>query len=342
MQKDFHYYCIAVLAKAAGFSPEDALTIAYASQYVDDATESEPMNVGGTLFEPARTAHYGIECFDWSVQKRIYIPFHFVPPQRITSSGHSFITEPDSSFAREILNTACLNDDGEYTRTLCALGIALHTYADTWAHKGFSGRNDQENDVEGIEYKKSNAWHRPLWDNIRLDMLPKIGHAQAGNYPDMPYEVWRYTNTKRVVVTRNNALEFLKATERIYFFLRKAMRRISHSSQTDVIAWHAISDDIRKLLTFHSDDLETRCSKWRERFRAWYESRKFHYDHLTWRREALKPSNRQMIMWDKNPRRALRSSSFQMTKGFYDSRWVHFHRAALRQRHFVLENIFYT
>jgi hypothetical protein len=25
--------------------------------------------------------------------------------------------------------------------------------------------------------------------------------------------------------------------------------------------------------------------------------------------------------------------------GFWDSLWVHFHRAALRQRHFVLENL---
>jgi hypothetical protein len=40
MEKDFHYYCIGVLAKAAGFDKGDALTIAYASQYVDDATES--------------------------------------------------------------------------------------------------------------------------------------------------------------------------------------------------------------------------------------------------------------------------------------------------------------
>jgi hypothetical protein len=38
MQKDFHYYCTAVLARAAGFSPRDALTIAYASQYVDHST----------------------------------------------------------------------------------------------------------------------------------------------------------------------------------------------------------------------------------------------------------------------------------------------------------------
>ena len=46
MDKDIHYYCVCVLAKAAGFSEADALTIGYASQYVDDSTESEPIQVG--------------------------------------------------------------------------------------------------------------------------------------------------------------------------------------------------------------------------------------------------------------------------------------------------------
>ena len=32
MQIDFHYYCVAVIARAAGFNSEDALIIAYASQ----------------------------------------------------------------------------------------------------------------------------------------------------------------------------------------------------------------------------------------------------------------------------------------------------------------------
>ena len=57
MQKDFHYHCIAVLARAAGFRQADALTIAYASQYVDDSTESEPIRVGELMFDPVRTAH---------------------------------------------------------------------------------------------------------------------------------------------------------------------------------------------------------------------------------------------------------------------------------------------
>ena len=58
MEKDFHYYCLGILARASGFAPEEALTIAYASQYVDDCTESEPIKVGDMIFDPVRTSHY--------------------------------------------------------------------------------------------------------------------------------------------------------------------------------------------------------------------------------------------------------------------------------------------
>ena len=61
MQQDFHYYAIGILARAAGFNPADALVIATASQYVDDATESEriPIQVNGATlqFDPVLTAY---------------------------------------------------------------------------------------------------------------------------------------------------------------------------------------------------------------------------------------------------------------------------------------------
>ena len=65
MQSDFHYYCIGVLARAAGFNRDDALTIAYASQYTDDSTESElirlELDEGRLRFDPVRTSYTGLE-----------------------------------------------------------------------------------------------------------------------------------------------------------------------------------------------------------------------------------------------------------------------------------------
>ena len=103
MQLDFHYYCVGALARMSGFLPKHALTIAYASQYVDNATESEPVRVGGIGFDPVRTAHMGLTSFTWDVQKKIYMPFHFIPPYPVNSVDASFLTAPGSRFCHESL-----------------------------------------------------------------------------------------------------------------------------------------------------------------------------------------------------------------------------------------------
>ena len=41
MQLDMHFYGIYALARAAGIKPDSACTIAYASQFVDDALDGE-------------------------------------------------------------------------------------------------------------------------------------------------------------------------------------------------------------------------------------------------------------------------------------------------------------
>ena len=41
MQSDMHFYGTYVLSRAAGIPREDAHTIAYASQFVDDSTEKK-------------------------------------------------------------------------------------------------------------------------------------------------------------------------------------------------------------------------------------------------------------------------------------------------------------
>ena len=49
MQIDFHYCTIRVLAEKAGFSHEEAQTIAIASQYIDDATLYRPIRLQSFL-----------------------------------------------------------------------------------------------------------------------------------------------------------------------------------------------------------------------------------------------------------------------------------------------------
>lgn len=67
MQKDFHYYGIYVLARCAGFNRDDAHVIAYSSQYADHSAESEPVNVGNSVFNAVRTARSGLKSYGWDV-----------------------------------------------------------------------------------------------------------------------------------------------------------------------------------------------------------------------------------------------------------------------------------
>ena len=44
MRRDFHFYAIYALARAAGFPPEQAYIVAYASQYTDDAVSENAIS----------------------------------------------------------------------------------------------------------------------------------------------------------------------------------------------------------------------------------------------------------------------------------------------------------
>jgi hypothetical protein len=334
MQKDFHYYCIGVLAKAAGFDRGDALTIAYASQYVDDATESVPIPVGDMWFDPVRTAHYGLRAFGWSTQKRVYIPFHFLPPNPIRSPHDPFVTMPNSPFALRILEEAY--EEQHELRRLCRIGVALHTFADTWAHQGFSGRLHAENDVERIYQRKGERWDYLLKENIFLDFLPQIGHTEAGYYPDHPFLMWKYTRKiTNAVVERNNTDEFFTAAEAIYHQLCD----VDKSKSDTLIPWEDIETEVHDLLAYREQDKEKRCEKWRAQFQHMFEPLEFRYDKQVWRNAAFLPDNEEDTDWDDFAPSEFKRLMFPMSPGFYNSPWVQFHRAALRQRHFVLENL---
>jgi len=334
MQKDFHFYCVGILCKAAGFKNKDALTIAYASQYVDDSTESEPINLGPHIFDPVRTAHIGLQAYEWSVQKRVFIPFHFIPAKPIHSENGSYLTQPNSEFAQAVLNEAINEKDKKFR--LYRIGVALHTFADSWAHQGFSGRGNKENDVESIHLFGRNKWKRLLWENIFLDFLPQIGHAEAGYFPDQSYQCWKYKNgTTNEFVERYNSEVFLNAAKTIYMKLQEVDKPESDAA----ISWDDISDDIANLLKHKQKDINKRCKKWQKQFKTIFAPYKFEYDRLTWRDQALESKGDAKIEWDDFDPTKFRNIEFKMKPGFYESSWVYFHKAAQRQRHYVLENL---
>ena len=334
MNEEFHYYTVAVVARAAGFCHEEAVTLAYASQYVDDATESEPIRVGKTLFEPVRTAYLGPFATSWSVQKRIYIPFHFLPPHPMDGGPVDFVTRANSPFARALVNAAAREvGKGGW---LCRLGVALHTYADSWAHEGFSGRLHEENDIEDIHQLRNRRW-RPLgWQNVVWDFLPDIGHAEAGNLPDLAWVTWRYRKAGATTpVVRENPRLFLRAARAIYGRLRRLLR----SSRPPQSPWKALAGTVAQLLADPQEEAQRRCRAWQEVYRGLFGEELPTYDRYTWRSKALAPIASRDLEWDSFKPDDFRHLRFPGGSDFLASNWVAFHRAALRQRHLVLEQL---
>ena len=337
MNADFHYYAVAVLARAAGFTAEDALTIAYASQYVDDATESAPLRVGEFLFEPVRSAHQGLRTYSWAVQKKVHIPFHFLPaypfdPGRVPDPH--FETQADSPFANEVLNKALRGPLGLYG--LCSIGIALHVYADTWAHQKFSGKKDNVNDVRDIRLYLDGRWKKPFWQNLYLDLLPRVGHPQASDYPDIAWLNWRYRHGRprsSKLVSRDNPRLFLQSAERIYGHLSNASKT---EISSEVIPWETIEKPFRRILGSPLAAANA-CAEWKSEFGGLFGGREYHYDRLRWRAEAL--GDVRGIRWDKKRPASFKRMWFKLKADFFDSAWVQFHRAAQKHRHFVLERL---
>jgi len=334
MDKSIHYYGIGFLARAAGFNRQHALTIAYASQYVDSATEGEPIRVGDTFFDPVRTAHYGLKAFDWGVQKKIFIPFHFIParPFDPDHGPFSFVTAANSPFANMVFRQACRASRDETSR-LIGIGIALHTLADSWSHDGFSGKADPLNDVESIQLFRDGAWKHLLLENIYLDIMPKIGHAQAGYYPDDSYLRWKYVrDATKTEIVRDNPAEYAAAAETMYRLLAATKKLDS----APALPWKEIESSVLALLADPEANVAKRCGAWRSLYKSVFgEARGFDYDPLQWRQEALGGD----VAWDDFRQTEFRHLAFAMKTGFYETRWVKFHRAALRQRNFVLERL---
>lgn len=334
MNEDFHYFAIAALARAAGFADGDALTVAYASQYVDEATESEPLRVGAAIFEPVRSAYLGPLATDWSVQKRIYIPFHFIPPRPFAGGPGEFLTVADSPFARMLVKAA--GAERQPLLRLCRLGIALHTYADSWAHQGFSGRAHRENDIEDIHQWTGRRWRHLGLGNVALDFLPDIGHAEAGALPDLSWVRWRYRRSgEDAEVERDNPRLFLQAARAIYVRLARASR----AAAGDRLPWMEIRSPIAALLADPEDDVAVRCARWAEAFAGLFDGGIPTFDRYAWREDALAPARRRDVEWDDFKPDDFRHLRFPRRPGFLASRWVAYHRAALLHRHFVLERL---
>lgn len=201
MNLEFHYYILYILCKEAGFSETESQIISYSSQYVDNNLISRQIKTQGQVYETIPTQNYG--WWDDYYLKNVNIPFHFFPgdinypgARRKDGKTNKFSCSPGSSRVKQLLITALKS------RNLYRVGIALHTYADSWAHQNFSGKDEEWNITDPSS------------------LIPHIGHAQMLKTPDDLKDTWKDT---RLIAGNNHIINgdrFLKAARMIYKYLR--------------------------------------------------------------------------------------------------------------------------
>jgi hypothetical protein len=205
MNVEFHYYAIYFLALRAGFAEDEARRLAMSSQYVDDAIyEYEVVGGSGPLFLPYNTiVTQNYSFWDGATRDSVYLPFHFIPGDgakagaaRKDGCSDPYQVTPDSPIAKKLLVAALK------TRNLYRVGIALHSYADSWAHQQFSGLLSEVNVVDPAS------------------PLPAVGHLQALRSPDQALETWHDPRLLEGIETVDNRSRFLEAARKVYRYLR--------------------------------------------------------------------------------------------------------------------------
>jgi len=346
MQQDFHYNTIKVICEKVGLTPAEAQLVAYASQFIDDATIHDSIKISGVKtsyprydgeeFDPVCTAHRGIQFIKGlykSVQRRIYIPFHFIPYDRYEKKGKfDYLTYPNGKLARELVQRALKfivhNTGNKRHRALIKLGIALHTYADTWAHQGFSGRQSTlDNDIGNIHIYRNGEWDKiGLIKQLEFNLLPDIGHAEAWLYPDQSHLIWKYDCAfRKKTVTRNNTEIFLDAAKHIFEILAEGLGT--------TVDCQPFLEKFKQCFSLQTDDLHQKY----DMFKLMFPEVKFHYSETEWRNKAIVAGEHEHT---EQPGVSIQEDLTQKKFRFNsDRKWFYFHMEALKQRNWVMKQI---
>ncbi|MCT4594539.1 MAG: hypothetical protein N4A57_09755 [Anaeromicrobium sp.] len=221
MNIEFHYYMIYLIATRAGFRPESAKIMAISSQYVDDNDMIFTISKG----TPEEYTNHISQTMNIIKPKkklfRIYPLFHFIPGDPLALSArrkdgklHMLNTTPNSTNVNSIFDMAI------YSKNLYRIGIALHSFADTWAHQNFTGYYDTFNSVDGGVEK----------------IIPYIGHASAYYYPDWPALIWKDSRLVGKYIKVNNRERFLEAAREIF---RKLYLSLNPNETSQHVHWES-------------------------------------------------------------------------------------------------------
>jgi hypothetical protein len=205
---EYHFYITYIIALRAGFDIDSAYKIAYSSQYTDDNNTIYHINEG----KADAYQNYISQTMNILKPKeeliRIHPVFHFFPgtaneilkcstPRR-DGKFHLLNTTPGNKNAQKLLKAALRSNN------LCRIGIATHTFVDTYSHQNFVGMKDEFNAMKGfLEH-----------------LIPNIGHADAKHNPDRPALKWEDDKLSSGNKKIDNKARFLMASEHIFEMYR--------------------------------------------------------------------------------------------------------------------------
>lgn len=270
MQYDMHYYGTYALARAAGVAPEHAVILATASQYVDDHAYndwvvSETQSGEGVL--GIATAHHPLEAGVRAIvrvigdddSRLVWVPFHFFPGNEGTEFADRMIASADGVPANLMLDYYLKRDilAAHREHALHLIGIAIHAYADTFSHYGFSGMPSPKNcvDPQSIAITSTHAptlmaylAEKAAEFQARWGDYPHLGHGSVLTYPDRPYLEWRFRYEDGRSSVRSNPTSFLRASQKIHARLAQFAGLFYDPRPASAKTWAELSEPVLAIL----------------------------------------------------------------------------------------------
>lgn len=285
MQIDMHFYGVYAMARAAGIGPETAMTIAHASQFVDDAIEDEHTLIANhSAIVPTMTSHKPLDYENAlpGEQWKVWVPFHFLPGDdpKAKTFVERMVTLPDSEPAKRMLAATLDEKNRAYWPHL--IGITAHVYADTFSHFGFVGfasewNRVKDDDIKIINIQKQSGIFKYIKGKLEefkarflspmAEMIP-VGHGAVATLPDRPYLHWSFSYQthpgKPSYKSRKNTENFLTACQKLHkYFNDFAKTAAGGGSVKPNKKWSEIEAPVRSVLEA-KNPLDQRIDSWKK------------------------------------------------------------------------------
>ena len=286
MQIDMHCFGTYALARAAGLKTEVAARIATAAQLVDDNAIQNALTFGDAArIDAEATAHHTLDLrhnvkianLNDEDQRRVWVPFHFLPGNTGETYEERLLCRKDSPVARTMLDHHLNLAQAPFAVEL--IGIAAHVYADTFSHYGFSGIASPTNCVDNdafafddglkadmkayISKKAAEFWETfSSWGAENL--TGALGHAGAATFPDRPYLRWSlvFENREGGREGRDNPADYLQGCRGLYGLFRNFADRRPDCTDGPGREWPAMAERVEEILKGQADQ-EGRIEAWR-------------------------------------------------------------------------------